>query len=858
MLSHFEVPWLGAVESQQEVDRLLLEDCGRVLAPDGVRHWAMDDAVRRFVVAGATQEDLLGALDAVERRPEDSQQWAIEALVRGGGEVALEDLGLEQIRALASVCRWLDPATTADTGRAIDKRLRLRELTGSLKAVASEHFTGRDRELFELTRIRHEGLSPVLIRGFGGIGKSALLARYILTAAEVESTLFVYLNFNDVALDPRYPASLVLAIVRQLALQLDDAKAEGAERILQRARDRLRTSGREHEVQSRGLQVREEYVADLLYYAAELPISGRPLVLAFDTLEEVQRRDQSSMLALMKFLGEVREAMPTAQLLLAGRAPVPELHAAGPPLYPAELVLEGLMHSDAIGLLGVLYDKGDVDLDEIVSQVGTSPLCLRLAAGILRHVPAGTALRGLELGRVGVEGELYRRLLGHIPDRDVRRLAHPGLTLRRVTPDLIENVLARPCGVDVVDRTQAYRLFEALALEAMLVERDPADYYTLIHRADVRRMMLTRLAEDEPDVVAQIHRAAIRYYGERDGVAARTEELYHRLMLAQRERTLDARWDDAVLPGLVGSIDELPATSRAYVAGRDPKLGISEHDLREAELQTRRRLVQQRVQELIGEGQVTEAFGVLDMHRTETGDTSPLISDLLVQVLELQGRLGEARRLAERTRRASADSGSVEEFVTFSLHCARLAERMADVMAAKGILSEALEFTSSLEPTQRNQLLELRMNCALLGVRRRMGEPLDESLAVRAIELYDALGLRLVRKVPGLLRDLAAEVGSHSPRIVRAALRTVGVAPGEATRVRELPDGERVGWAENLERGEAGSVISGWIGEAEHDDSVHISETVSEIYKGESDSAIEYAPEETTYEQLEEQEDGKT
>ena len=862
MLSHFDVPWLGAVEDPDALDRLLLEDCSRVSGVDGVRYWAMDDAVRRGVVAEASQTDLLEALGQLQERPDDQEQWAIETFVNGDALQQLQDADVEQLRALASVARWLDVGLGEDVELVINNRLRFTELLGSLQAVATEHFLGRDPQLFGLAAGAFVGGPPVLVRGLGGVGKSALVARYVVGAVETLAAQFAYLNFDDTSLDPRFPASLVTALVRQLALQVAPHQSRLAARLIERARDRLRTGSRATEVQSRSLQFHGGEVADLLADAGRLVDGGRPLILVFDTLEEVQRRDQSAMYALASFLGEVRGTMPTAQLVLAGRAPIPELTTGaqlmpGAQLMAAEIVLEGLERPDAVQLLGRLYDRGDVDLEEVVSQVGTSPLCIRLAAEILKRSSADEAMRGLELRRVGVEGELYRRLLGAIPDQNVKRLAHPGLTLRRITPELITEVLAGPCGVTVPDVARARQLFEGLAAEAVLVEHAPGDYWTLIHRADVRRMMLARLAAEEPEKVPEIHHGAVRYYAARDDVVARTEELYHRLMLGEDAQTLERHWDQRALTGLSGSIDELPPSSRAYLASKDKNLGISDEDLREADLQTRRMLVEQRVQELIGEKLVAQARQELDAHVLETGDESAVISDLQIQVLELAGQFSEALDTAAHARAEAARIGSVAEFVTFTLHYARLAERTNEVTLAYPYLNEALEFTRSLEPTQTHQVLELRLISALLGARRRSAVQLpspgrvsvDERLADRAIELYESVGLTQVRKVPGLLRDLAAEVGPRSPALLQAALQTIGVSPVEAKRVIEDVEHDEPAWAEDIERGEAGGSIAGLIDTADESASAQISESVSEIYQSESDSAIDYTPAEQEFEE---------
>ncbi|MFD5828640.1 hypothetical protein [Lentzea sp. NPDC060358] len=65
-------------------------------------------------------------------------------------------------------------------------------------------------------------------------------------------------------------------------------------------------------------------------------------------------------------------------------------------------------------------------------------------------------------------------------------------------------MLAEPCGVEVPDYEIALALFEGLAREAVLV-----DEHTIVHRKDVRQLMLRRLSEDSRERVNAIHRAAV-------------------------------------------------------------------------------------------------------------------------------------------------------------------------------------------------------------------------------------------------------------------------------------------------------------------------------------------------------------
>src|SRR5690348_9699275 len=101
-------------------------------------------------------------------------------------------------------------------------------------------------------------------------------------------------------------------------------------------------------------------------------------------------------------------------------------------------------------------------IERVVAVVGRNPLSLRLAADLLVRAKAeqlGDEEMWRRVGDQVVQGRLYERIALHIHDEEVRRLAIPGLVLRYVTPELIRNVLAAPCGVDP---NEADRLFDAL------------------------------------------------------------------------------------------------------------------------------------------------------------------------------------------------------------------------------------------------------------------------------------------------------------------------------------------------------------------------------------------------------------
>lgn len=767
LLAHYELRWLGV----DHEDGVLFPDSRRVRVESGMRHWCLDDSVRRSVAGGVELGELQRAWSGLVERPDDARQWAIDHFVGAGEGVDLDQLDVDRIRAVGWLSRWLDLPHLPDQG-SIDRALGTAALLEPLRALADDTFVGREDLLDLLDEHLREPGVPLLIHGMGGAGKSALLARHVLD--HVPGALVGYLNFDNSALDPAAPISLVRALAKQFVAQLPEHETKARE-VLWRAAEQMRVGTKLLASSSRTLSRRLDEERELVLLANIAP--ERPTLFIFDTIEEVQRRSTAVQRTFADFVIGVASKAPNASILLAGRSPAPEFGFT-------TVELSVLPPADAITLLRSLVDVPEAEARDVIELIRTTPLCVRLAAGILRKHPANDAFRDLALRRTAIEGELYHRLLGHIDDPDVRRLAHPGLTLRRVSPELIEKVLAVPCRISVGDDERAHRLFDELAREAMLVDRVPRRD-EVVHRADVRSIMLPRLTEDDPLTTASIHRRAVRYYSQRVDVTDRAEELYHRLMLGQSKPTLDRRWDDQALPHLVSSLDELPPSSKAYLASKSPDLAVSEDDLRLAQRDVRSKLILRKVREFAANQDNHQALLALDEHDRVAGPTSESI-DLRVNVLDLLGLGDEALDVAATAQEKAARNGDTEDFFRLTAHILRLCELAGRLEDADTVAAGALQITVNLPPTvpylqTRLQLLVQRLRFV------RWGAPAGDSVAdlrEQAIGLYDRLGVRGVKEVPGLLRELAAEVGEHSLPVLIEALRSEGIDPRDAEQVR--------------------------------------------------------------------------
>src|SRR5262249_48612898 len=142
---------------------------------------------------------------------------------------------------------------------------------------------------------------------------------------------------------------------------------------------------------------------------------------------------------------------------------------------------------------------------------------------------------------------------------------------------------------NVPDATTAQRLFDEMAREVALVTLDGE---ALIHRPDVRRLVLHLLREREAEKVREIEAAAVSYYAANDAIRdlptgqrllERAEEIYHRLSLQQSLNDVAERWLAGVEPYLFVALDELAVRERAWLATRVGRT-LTEEERRQADL----------------------------------------------------------------------------------------------------------------------------------------------------------------------------------------------------------------------------------------------------------------------------------
>jgi hypothetical protein len=619
----------------------LLAHSMHTVQPNGEPGWTLSAGarvatLRRLRERGRSRK----AIDRNPAREDDLLGIALQRYIMGTAAPITSQATLDEVTASRQACDWLRSAGFEGLPQPAELRQRVDwlSLLEPFQHLAGPFFRGREDELQTLRR--YAGVQPpgsltesgrrlvervfsltdkppLLVSGPGGVGKSTLMARFILEhaqALEVDRFPFAYLDVERADVDAGEPLTLLAEAVRQLGIAYPHAY-DSAQEIRNDWLELLRQG-------KPGLRSRAGALRDLGIFIERLGAADRPVLLIIDTFEVVQFRSQEAVDEIWRLLQDLQREVTRLRVCIVGRAPIAN-HTT------QELRLNELDREAAVGYLQA---RGIVDRElarRLARQAGGSPLSLKLVADLAAREHGEGAVQDLDTrGFLGlrakqevIQRQLYTRILGHIHDPDVRRLAHPGLVLRRLTPELICDVLAEPCGLKIQSFSEAQTLFDSLAREVSLVSTSSDG--ALVHRPDLRRLMLDLLVADEPEKARRIHALAVAYYEQRPLVPEeRAEEIYHRLALGQSAEQIDPRWVPGVEPSIETAIPEFGGARRAYLAAR---LGFAVDDeTREAAaLEDWERITAPRARRLLADGKAKAALKLMG-ERVQRSLASPL------------------------------------------------------------------------------------------------------------------------------------------------------------------------------------------------------------------------------------------
>ncbi|HET8950021.1 MAG TPA: hypothetical protein VFN44_05910, partial [Solirubrobacteraceae bacterium] len=167
-----------------------------------------------------------------------------------------------------------------------------------------------------------------------------------------------------------------------------------------------------------------------------------PIVLIFDTIEEIHLRPEGNILALMDLVSELLDAVPGARLIVAGRYSVEEIlkpfGIEAPPMIDAPV--EPFSDEESMGYLGELRGVGTQEQREaIVERARGDPFTLSLLADIVAERPK---LSAREIRRHPADViRLIRRIVNRIPEPGVRWTLRYGVVPRTLSLPFLEAVM---------------------------------------------------------------------------------------------------------------------------------------------------------------------------------------------------------------------------------------------------------------------------------------------------------------------------------------------------------------------------------------------------------------------------------
>lgn len=539
--------------------------------PNDGSGWLLRSAERRYILAMLQSTEQL-ATAVAERRSGPLAPETIDLLdaLDGRGLFAADSLSATiadpavSSETIVRIVTALDRADVAAPGAAnlTPARIRLAELTEATRRliIAARGFFGRDDERATLAAwldapILAAPARAALLSGSPGIGKSALLDAITAEAVDRHEAVVVRLDFDRAGLDVLDLRGLTMEVARQLVERI----GVGAEALLdvRLAAARVEDGSKRYEGSARA-SVPAELAAAI---GRTVAAAGRPVLLVLDTLEVLRARGERQVGQLFAWIDRlVTDGMVPLSVLGAGRG---DVFDTCPDRRGPWLPLEGLDRDAAAMLLDRLEVPATARAS-VLDLADGSPLVMRLAARVVKGYGTGRLPRGRLQGAVAA-GFLYRFLLSRVIDPDLRRLAHPGLIVRRLSADVLRGVLAPQLGLKRLSEARAQALFDALAAEHWLVERDPVDPLFVRHRGDMRALLLPLLYSSRPGQCARVDAAAVRWFARRDDAESRVDAAYHSLQLMRSrphppmiDANVARRFDAATL-------DELPEAARAVV-----------------------------------------------------------------------------------------------------------------------------------------------------------------------------------------------------------------------------------------------------------------------------------------------------
>jgi hypothetical protein len=778
--------------------------------------WSMSLVHRRETLRElGTRTKMKAALAANPKRSNSPTQRMFKQLLTTA-PLKLEKLSREELAATLEVIDWVEDILDGLPGRErVHQALGRRDLLAPLERLAGTGFVGRERELAQLHDYVFKKKSdvPLFVFGSGGVGKSTLLARFVLDQTADDLLAIAYIDVDRPTILPDKPLTVLLEVLNQLQPQLN-VPTGAMQSLVKEITYTLSRYDRSRHLES-GSAPDSSWVIDIFRQNFARWLQGRSALVVVDTLEEAQFLGSDVMWPLSVFLFSLHRSLPELRVILSGRT-LPEEYAR--PAFPKTFLKWSYMVEDpallsklslpqrpisvsvlepapALQLLKTSLKESTSaavntkSLEKVVGLVGSNPMVLKLAARLIAEEGVDK-LRNerselfAKLKAEKIQALLYGRILRHLHNEDVRKVAYPGLIVRRIDAKVIRKVLAKPCKLVLTKDRDENKIFSDLRKEAALVYVDPEDY-SLRHRADVRRSMLEDLTDHvRPDVVEAINQAAIKYYRPLPGDIARAEEIYHLLRLGTAESVLDSRWLPGAARHLQGALDEVPAQQRLWLAdklnvtlGKSVRETASQERWESQAFRSANRYLESRLPR--------KALEVLKERKTRLPRSQLYL--LEAEIYHLLGNFPKALAVARAGASAASKAGAIDLALELLLKMVVIEEGRGRLSAAEKLLLEA----AATATHSSSEILQFRVKTTELRLQRQLRPAeVDERKTLRA-EGGELLSDELIYKLrdhPVLLREGAAELAKQQPQLASAAIETLGVEVATDSQAKAFAD----------------------------------------------------------------------
>jgi hypothetical protein len=322
------------------------------------------------------------------------------------------------------------------------------------------------------------------------------------------------------------------------------------------------------------------------------------------------------------------------------------------------------------------------------------------------------------------------------------------------------------------------------------------DDATIRHRSDVRRLMLPLLRRKLGSTAEEIDEAAVAYWREVPGAAARAEEIYHRLWLGKLGSELELRWTAGAAQFLEDALDEFaaiaPNTICHFWLAEKLERELPEETRKSADQLTWEWDTKHKARTLMASGRFSEVVAVIRQRPADQRTPTSELWLIEIEALQLLGQLRDARMVADAALRRAVgadDPGYLHALLTQKT---AIEERQDHTEAALNLARQA----AALAEDMKNPTRIFLSSVTLARLLRRTGAAGREERESIHKRLGGLVANRQVWQMliqrPPMMREAAAEIGADHPNLLVYALERVGLwSNGGTTRlpsfVEKLP-----------------------------------------------------------------------